>query len=698
MKILAFLYPGHEVWNHFQPLAKLLRQLGHEVLIADFSPHIPGDEDLPVEPPVPRLTLSDQGEGTMARMDRATYLRLHGNDVDFGASALYYHTLEQFALKRKWLFLDSPFYQRLYGLAHRVDETIDAVRPDLAIVAHGINPLPATVVAKCRSRNLPVLLFESPFFPGKLSVDADGVHFLPGINRLDRVWPRIRDTALTLDQEERLDEFLRTWRNSNSSKYSQANDVSELERMDVFVGKARDEGRQIVFIPEQVAWDASVFLGLDRYSSWEAFAQDAIETLPAETRIIYKRHPRRRDIDASIADSDRMIVVRDVSIHSIFSVVDGVCTFSSNAGFEALLSGLPVVCGGLPHYGNRGFTSRDVRDLAPLTAEQRTLLRRYAHHVIFEYLVDQDDPDALAARIGEAMTERGQLTPPDKPLAAAFPDFVQTYTNAIAEYNARAAANVTHKRAVPGIEDTVDPALRARIDLAQTDVDNDGLLTERQYVDRIEDADPAAVACYRLAAALLPDGGFVLDAGCGCGFGCGILADESSATVLGIDAAKDAIDTAWVKWHRENRVEYKQLSVDEFLANDDRMLNGITCFGLTEFLACDKSLLESLWSRLQPLGLLMMSFVNATQNRLEHDGQVRFRTRTEITEMLSALPGAGFSSVLGVLPSGDFVNGNIAPRYLAIAQKRATTWEPALFEVRLLRALKAIPGVRPTAG
>ena len=324
MRVLAFLYPGPEVWNHFQPLARLLRESGHEVLIADFSQHTPSDEDLPLEPGVPRVALSDQSEGAMARMDRATYLRLHGPDVDFAASSLYYHTLEGFALKRKWLFLDSPFYQRLYALAHRIGETLDAVQPDLAIVTHGINPLPATAVAKCRSHNLPVMLFESPFFPGKLSLDADGVHFLPGINRLERVWPEIRERALTQAQEDELDRFLRNWRNSNSSKYSQTNDVAELERMDPFVRKARDAGHPVVFFPEQVPWDASVFLGLDRYASWEAFVEDVLQSLPPETRIVYKRHPRRRDVDTHIVESDRLIAVRDVSIHSIFSAVDAV--------------------------------------------------------------------------------------------------------------------------------------------------------------------------------------------------------------------------------------------------------------------------------------------------------------------------------------------------------------------------------------
>lgn len=697
MRILAFLYPGSEVWNHFQPLAKLLRQCRHDVVIADFSPHIPSEDDLPLQPAIPRLSLSDQGEGSMSRMDRSRYMAAHGVDVDFGASALYYHTLEDFALKRKWLFLDSPFYQRMYALAHRISEMLDAIRPDLAIVTHGINPLPAVAVAKCRSRGLPVLLFESPFFPGKLSLDADGVHFLPGINRLDRVWPAISSTPLTRAAEDELDAFLRNWRNTNSSKYSQVNDLDELEQMDEFVRIARSEGRPIVFIPEQVAWDASVFLGLDRYASWQDFVRSALSRLPPEARIIYKRHPRRVDLDPGIAGSEQMIVVRNVSIHSIFTAADAVCTFSSNAGFEALLCNLPVTCGGLPHYGNRGFTSRSLSELPSMTPDQRALLRRYAHHVIFDYLVDQNDPQALEARIGEAMAERGQLQPPEHPFAAAFPQFIQSFLNAITEYNAHAGTNALHTRLAANAAAKVDPALRARMDEIGTDVDSDGLIAERQYVDRVEDADPSSVSCYRLAAALLAGGGRALDVGCGCGFGCGVLADESSAHVLGIDAAKEAIDTAWVKWHRENRVEYKRIAVDEFLAAENGRWNAITAIGLTEFLPCDQGLVQSLWARLEPLGLLFVTFRNAAQGRLEHEGHVRFRTRTEIERILSALPDVGYSMTLGVLPSGHFIESNIAPRYLAIAMKRATVWEPALFEVRLRRALKSIPTDPTTA-
>ena len=314
-----------------------------------------------------------------------------------------------------------------------------------------------------------------------------------------------------------------------------------------------------------------------------------------------------------------------------------------------------MVCGGLPHYGNRGFTSRSLTETPVLSEDQRALVRRYAHHVIFDYLVEQADSKALEARIQEATEMRGQLLPPDKPFATAFPDFIRSYLPAINEYNARCAGNGTHLELAAGLEDLLDPVLRDRMDRSQTDVDLDGLNTERQYVDRVDDADPAAVACYRLAAALLPDGGEVLDAGCGCGFGCGILADESPVRVLGIDAAKDAIDTAWVKWHRGSSRGIKRVAVSQFLATDDRKLNGLTCFGLAEFLPDDQAVVEALWKRIQPLGLLMMTFVNATQNRLEHDGQVRFRTRAEVSHILSALPDVGYSTILGVLPSGTFV-------------------------------------------
>ena len=147
MRILAFLYPGHECWNQFAPIARLLGRLGHRLTVADFGQHLPSEADAKVYPRPPRISLADQGE-VLSRMDRRTYLSQYGEDIDFAACSLFYHTSEQFPLTRQWLFLDSPFYQRLYMLAHRISNVLEVVCPDLIIYAHGVNPLPSVAVAK----------------------------------------------------------------------------------------------------------------------------------------------------------------------------------------------------------------------------------------------------------------------------------------------------------------------------------------------------------------------------------------------------------------------------------------------------------------------------------------------------------------------------------------------------------------------
>jgi SAM-dependent methyltransferase len=692
MRVLAFLYPGAESWNHFQPVARLLRQLGHDLVIADFGLHVPSPEDKPLNPPPVRIALTDVWEGHMGRMDRQAYIARYGDDVDFAASTLFYHTMEGFPLKRGWLYLDAPFYQRLYGLAHRVHQVVEAVRPGLAICAHGINPLPAVTVAKCRALGIPVTLFESPFFPGRFSLDADGVHFLPGINRIDRMWPQVRDRALTPEQSTALNQTVAAWRSRNESKYAQDESADELARLDAFARTARKQGRRLVFLPEQIPWDANVLVGLDGFHSWSDFVRHVLTTLPPEYQLVYKRHPRRRERDSDVKDSERVLIVGDVSIHSLFQRVEGVCAFSSNVGFEALLCGLPVACGGRPHYGDRGFTTRLTREtngpeLSPLTGAQQELLGRFAHHILFDFLISFDDAEGLARRIGEATTDRGQLQPARRPFAAAFPAFAEDYLELIARYNRPPVANGTHFELLDGAGNQCSGALESRISPGQ-DVDEDGLVGEREYVGCLEDASARSLARYRLAAKILARCSPVLDMGCGSGFGTRILADNGATSIVGVEPSVSLLDFARNRWPHP-LVDWRCQSAASFFRSETNRYGGVACFGVMELVPDDRVLLFDLWKLLAPAGILVVSFVNAATGRLEPPHHVRYRHLREIRQMLGECEGIGFSDILGEREDGSVQRSVVTPSFIVVAQKQCPPGVYSVFPERLQWVLES---------
>ena len=137
-------------------------------------------------------------------------------------------------------------------------------------------------------------------------------------------------------------------------------------------------GKKLVLVLGQVEGDASIRYGVPD----DAAVRSNLELLRAARRvypeawIIYKPHPellaglRAPGTDAGLATQGWDELVGKVSLESLFSVVDRVCTLTSLAGFEALLRGLPVSTWGLPFYAGWGLTD-DRLGKHPWIAERR---------------------------------------------------------------------------------------------------------------------------------------------------------------------------------------------------------------------------------------------------------------------------------------------------------------------------------------
>ena len=435
--------------------------------------------------------------------------------------------------------------------------------------------------------------------------------------------PRLPIEPLTDPDKCRLKSFVLHWKNNWLSKrIRKEEDEKEVAKLEQFTRSAREADQRVQFVPDQIPWDASVLLGLDRFRSWEDFVEHVLRHTPENFRIVVKLHPKRRS-PVGYAGGSRILALDRINIHTLLGLCDSVCTFSSNVGFEALLRGVPVIAGGRPHFAHRGFTSdlcgaaSDVERLShpEFTDRQKEIFDRYAHHVIFDFLIDQDDAGALDRRMQEAMEKRGRQFHPRSPFAAAFPLFTREYSAGVALYNSRTATNGTHLELAAGLAEQFSTETRRRVS-PKVDVDADSLISKCAMVNSVGEMDAVSHARYSLAATVI--GGRVVDLGCGCGVGAYLIAQNGHTCVLAADASKCAIDFAKAKWLG---VKFLHTTVMAFYSAIDQYFDGTICFGLLECVPDAGALLRKIGPRLALGGLLVATFPNSSFGTLERPEQ-----------------------------------------------------------------------------
>ncbi|MDS4073786.1 MAG: hypothetical protein RKL24_11525 [Defluviicoccus sp.] len=177
-------------------------------------------------------------------------------------------------------------------------------------------------------------------------------------------------TRELLARAERCREALRTFR---LSKYNAA------PERDLRLLFPRDK-RNILLV-DQTAGDASVNLGFADAETFRTMLKAAEQDEP-DARLIIKTHPdviagKKRGYLAEIA-GQRGHLLLDASVNpwSLFDVVDGVYTVTSQLGFEALLAGVKVRCFGMPFYAGWGVTQD--QKTCPRRTQQRSVTEIFA--------------------------------------------------------------------------------------------------------------------------------------------------------------------------------------------------------------------------------------------------------------------------------------------------------------------------------
>ncbi len=136
-----------------------------------------------------------------------------------------------------------------------------------------------------------------------------------------------------------------------------------------------------VLVVDQTAGDMSVALGNADASTFHAMLLAALAENSTAT-VYVKTHPevrsgRKSGYLTSVRDGARTVVLRDpINPLSLIEQMDRVYVVSSTMGFEALLSGKPVTCFGIPWYAGWGVT--DDRQACPRRVRRRTVDELFA--------------------------------------------------------------------------------------------------------------------------------------------------------------------------------------------------------------------------------------------------------------------------------------------------------------------------------
>ncbi|WP_051242705.1 beta-3-deoxy-D-manno-oct-2-ulosonic acid transferase [Stappia stellulata] len=223
-------------------------------------------------------------------------------------------------------------------------------------------------------------------------------------------------------RESRMERVLNTRRLSSGERAR----AQDLRRLIVAAGLSKynvgrrgagcvpPQGREAVLVPGQVADDAGVRRSISATIDCANCANVNLELLrrvrsrDPDAWIVYKPHP---DVAAGLRPgrleagdlkglADHVVVGGDIV--DLIETVDRVETFSSLAGFEALLRETPVTVHGMPFYAGWGLT----RDLTPMPRRTgRPDLATLVHVALVDYPVTLD-PKTLSPCSPELLIER----------------------------------------------------------------------------------------------------------------------------------------------------------------------------------------------------------------------------------------------------------------------------------------------------
>lgn len=387
-------------------VAALARMSGHEAIRIDYwtTDFLPIDHYK--DPVVPQISIVDGGFPNMPRISEAEMQAILTRPPDIVDASV--HELARLASIGEVLpaFLGHDYFSSLRGFSVKVDNVLRALKVDAIILMHGAEPLSRLIENRCLALGIPLLYLESSFVKGRISLDVGGPHFFRESSRIDREWQKLAATPLSNHQLGKVEKWKSDRKRSLDSKYTQKTELSELYRLEKFLSEGSGP---VLFVPEQVPFDANVLINLGENSSFS----DALTTLSCacegHLRIVLKQHPYAPDSSVRIS-GNHVFRTRHVSIFDLFRRTSAVATQSSNVGFDAIVAGVPVITWGRPYYAQIGLTTsvHSVNSvhlaLSGAQTPDQDLIDRFIYFIVFEHLIEMDDAESFNRRLDESRT------------------------------------------------------------------------------------------------------------------------------------------------------------------------------------------------------------------------------------------------------------------------------------------------------
>ena len=317
------------------------------------------------------------------------------------------------------------FAQSAVVMAEAAPVLFDRVQPDVVLMLNGLFYAERIIAAEAERRGIRVVSYERGFEPDTLCFSRG----VPGYYDIDPLWKEVENVPLSLAQEARLDKYLAARRKGLRAPYNYWPTVKESEE-EVRASLGLSTDRPIAVLFSNITWDSAaqdrdcsfrdmyawVMECIRLFGSWRD-AQLVVRVHPAEVRVPgwETRDPLMTRLEKSFRELPPNVRVvpstSELSSYALMNLSRCGFVYTSTAGLEMAMSGMPVVVGGRVHYAGKGFTldPLDPEDFArlamhalesPRSASVRNRARRYGYALFFRYfhqfpLVSENAPDFM---------------------------------------------------------------------------------------------------------------------------------------------------------------------------------------------------------------------------------------------------------------------------------------------------------------
>lgn len=287
------------------------------------------------------------------------------------------------------------FLRSARRITRGVRSALDRLQPDVVVLLNGLFMFDAIAWAVCRERGIDVVTYERGFIKETLLFRRNEV---AALTRMDDLWPRFRDVALTADQTAVVERYLDDRRHGRRTIDRYWDDVE-------FVRPAHERTGRLVALFPNLTWDSAVIGQTVAFASIQEWLTAAVEYFaarpehqlvirlhPAETKLPGKqtREPLGGHLDERfpvLPPNVRVIAPDDnTSSYPLMEACDVGLVFTSTTGLELAMTGKPVIVAGRTHYRDKGFT---------LDAESPEHFGRLLDAVLADPVAHAPDPEVV---------------------------------------------------------------------------------------------------------------------------------------------------------------------------------------------------------------------------------------------------------------------------------------------------------------